>query len=253
MFRIAYLEERHNVLELEERLVADALAPRGVEIRSYTRKHIDRRSLPLDEDCFVMGTAPSVHGAMKQLGIPVPAPRDYPLALQPWLHRRVWRETLGAVEAWVSEGAAGSLFVKPAERLKTFTGRVLSHPGDLYFLGGGSRRQSVWCSTPVGWRSEFRAYVIGADVVALDHYAGDPDVRPCERTIAQAVRVYHDSGEAPAGYGIDFGVLDDGNTALVEANDGYALGAYGIAADRYAELLMARWAQLMATRLPVRN
>ena len=100
------------------------------------------------------------------------------------------------------------------------------------------------------WRSEFRAYVIGARTVALDHYDGDPDLRPCERVIAEAVRAYYDSGEAPAGYGIDFGVLDDGSTALVEANDGYALGAYGIAADLYADVLLARWAQLMATRLP---
>lgn len=250
MFRIAYLERRRNEWEPEEQRVAQALAPRGIEIRRHTRKHIERRSLPLDETCFVMGSAPSVHGAMKQLRIPVPAPNDYPAALQPWLRRRVWRASLGAVEAAMADGTAAGVFAKPADRLKTFTGRVFSHPGDLYFLGGASRRQAVWCSTLVRWRSEFRAYVIGAEVVALDHYSGDPALRPCERTIAEAVRAYHDSGEAPAGYGIDFGVLEDGRTALVEANDGYALGAYDTAAEPYAELLLARWAQLMATRLP---
>lgn len=250
MFRIAYLELRGNEWEPEERLVAQALAPRGIEIRPYRRKHIERRALPLDDTCFVMGTAPCVQGAMKQLRMPVPMPDDYPAVLRPWLRRRVWRETLGAVEAWVAENGGGGLFVKPAERLKTFTGRVFGHPGDLYFLGGASRRQSVWCSQVVSWRSEYRAYAIGAQVVALDHYAGDPALRPCERTIAEAVRAWHDSGEAPAGYGIDFGVLDDGSTALVEANDGYALGAYGIAAELYADLLLARWAQLMARRLP---
>lgn len=250
MFRIAYLEQRGAALEHEEWLAAQVLERRGLDIRPYRRKHIERRALPLDETCFVMGTAPSVQGAMKQLGIAVPAPDDYPAALQPWLRRRVWRESLGAVEAWVSESARGGLFVKPAERLKTFTGRVFSHPGDLYFLGGTSRRQSVWCSQLVRWRSEFRAYVIGAQVVALAHYDGDPALRPCERTVAEAVRAYHDSGAAPAGYGIDFGVLDDGRTALVEANDGYALGAYEIAAEPYADLLLARWAQLLATRTP---
>ncbi|QWP78148.1 ATP-grasp domain-containing protein [Lysobacter sp. K5869] len=250
MFRIAYIEQRGNDLEHEERLAAEALARRGIEVRRYRRKHIERRALPLDETCFVMGTAPCVQGAMKQLGIPVPAPNDYPAALRPWLRRKVWRETLGAVEAWVSEGARGGLFVKPAERLKTFTGRVFDHPGDLYYLGGASRRQTVWCSESVRWRSEFRAYVIGETVVALDHYHGDPALRPCERSIAEALRAYRDSGEAPAAYGIDFGVLDDGRTALVEANDGYALGAYDIGAEPYTDLLLARWAELMATRVP---
>lgn len=33
--------------------------------------------------------------------------------------------------------------------------------------------------------------------------------------------------DAPNGYGIDFGVTDDGRTLLIEVNDGYALGSYG--------------------------
>lgn len=248
MFRIAYLEQRGDRLDHEERLAAGVLAERGIEVRPYRRKQIERRVLPLDETCFVMGTEPCVRGAMKQLGIAVPTPDDYPESLQPWLRRRVWRERLDAVANRVSEGAQGGVFVKPAERLKTFTGRVFDHPGDLYFLGGASRRQTVWCSQAVRWRSEFRAYVIGARVVALDHYHGDPALRPCEREIAEAVLAYHASGAAPAGYGIDFGVLDDGRTALIEANDGYALGAYAIDAGPYTDLLLARWAQLMATR-----
>ncbi|MGM7644396.1 ATP-grasp domain-containing protein [Nocardia sp. JW2] len=44
---------------------------------------------------------------------------------------------------------------------------------------------------------------------------------------------------------MDFGVLANGDTALVEVNDGYALGAYRIAADHYTELVMARWRELL--------
>lgn len=52
------------------------------------------------------------------------------------------------------------------------------------------------------------------------------------------------SSEASAAYGIDFGLLDTGETALVEANDGYALGAYSIDAVSYARLLFTRGHQL---------
>lgn len=249
MFRIAYLEQRGSALETEERLVSEAMAARAVEVRTYTRKRIDRRDLALDGDSFIMGTMPCMHGAMKQLGIAIPAANDYPRSLRPLLRREIRLARLGEVEAAVAEGLSAAIFVKPAERMKTFTGRVFDHPGDLYFLGGVSRRQPVWCSSAVVWRSEFRAYVIGAEVVGLDHYAGDAALRPCGRTIAEAVRTYRASGEAPAAYGIDFGVLDNGETALVEVNDGYSLGAYRIGAEPYAQLLMTRWAQLLSTRV----
>lgn len=60
-----------------------------------------------------------------------------------------------------------------------------------------------------------------------------------------AVAVYLRSGTAPSAYGNDFGVLANGETALVEANDGYALGAYDIDADRYTELVLRRWSELV--------
>lgn len=250
MFDVAFIEKRGNELALEERLVCEVLEQRGVPVQLYTRKRIDRRDLPLDSRSFVMGTTPSMHGAMKQLGIEVPPPSDYPSALHHLLHRKIWSSTLGEIEARVSDGLNAPVFVKPADQLKNFTGRVFESPGDTYFLGRTSRRQKVWCSEVVQWRSEFRAYVVGVDVVGLDFYQGDAEVRPCEQTIAEAVRAYRSSGEAPAAYGIDFGVLATGETALIEANDGYSLGAYQIAAAPYADVLFARWAELMATRKP---
>lgn len=38
---------------------------------------------------------------------------------------------------------------------------------------------------------------------------------------------------------------DDGRTLLVEVNDGYALGCYGLQHNLYAKLLAARWAELV--------
>lgn len=52
---------------------------------------------------------------------------------------------------------------------------------------------------------------------------------------------------APAGYAADFGVTGDGRTLLVEINDGYPLGCYGLQHNLYAQLLSARWAELVGT------
>ena len=49
---------------------------------------------------------------------------------------------------------------------------------------------------------------------------------------------------APNGYAFDVGVTKQGETILVEANDGFSLGSYGLFYIDYAKLLSARWAEL---------
>ncbi|RGS52466.1 DUF4343 domain-containing protein [Olsenella sp. AF21-51] len=65
--------------------------------------------------------------------------------------------------------------------------------------------------------------------------------------IEQAIAAYD---SALAGYAADFGVTSDGRTLLVEVNDGYSLGPYGLWPELYAQLLSARWAQMVGTNDP---
>ncbi|MBK8259598.1 MAG: ATP-grasp domain-containing protein [Polyangiaceae bacterium] len=249
MFQRAFLERAGDgKRRLEERLVADVLTARGMVIEWYTQKQIDRRALPLGEDTFIMGAMPAMHGAMKQLDIPIPPPNDYPPCLQPFFCRAIWRSTLDQFERRVWGGLERPVFVKPAERRKAFTGRVFTSPDDLWFLGNTTRRQEIWCSDAVRWESEYRVYVIDGQVVAIDHYAGRADVPLSEQTLTEAVDTYCKSGSAPAAFGIDFGVLDTGETALVEANDGFSLGAYQVEGAIYTNVLLTRWSELLTMR-----
>lgn len=50
--------------------------------------------------------------------------------------------------------------------------------------------------------------------------------------------------QAPAGYALDFGVPDTGETALVEWNDGSSPGSYGLESDSDTALTVARWCEL---------
>lgn len=249
MFRKAFIEKRGDgSLRHEEALVVPVLRARGVDVELFTRKLIDRRALPLSEDTFVMGAMDAMHGAMKQLGIAVPAPDDYPAVLVPWMGRRIWRATLRDVEAGVWSESADAVFAKPADRRKSFTGRVFRHHDDLYYLGGVSRRQAVLCSEVVHWLSEYRVYVIEERIVAVSHYAGDRDGQIDLAQVQSAIDAYRAAQTAPCAYAIDFGVLANGETALIEANDGYSLGAYDIDAEVYTDLLLMRWRELLATR-----
>jgi hypothetical protein len=62
----------------------------------------------------------------------------------------------------------------------------------------------------------------------------------------EAIKLLAVSG-APSGYAIDFGVLDTGQTALVELNDGFSIGAYGsISCESYWPVIHSRWNELIA-------
>ena len=44
-----------------------------------------------------------------------------------------------------------------------------------------------------------------------------------------------------------FGVTGEGRTLLIEMNDGYSIGCYGLNDVLYAKFLYARWAELTGT------
>jgi hypothetical protein len=246
VFEHAYLEELGGGrLRYEEMLIQAECKRLGIPVSLYTVKRIQRRQLPLTQKTFVSGDMDAMYGAMKQLGIEIPKPLDYPEPLQPYLMRKVWKATLREVETAFEQGSTAETFIKPANRQKLFTGYVVQDDRGLQKIGSVSRNQEVWCSEVVFWKSEYRVYIVQGDIVSIDHYAGDAKKPVNKKFVEEAVFVYEKSGEAPAGYAIDFGILENEETAIVEVNDGYALGAYDeINSQNYANLLFKRWAEL---------
>ena len=246
MVTSAFLQEQGNGKLLpESALLKEGLTARGIAVTLFTRKKIDRRQLPLTPATLVAGEYPSVLGALKQLKVAEPLPNDYPTSLEGFLHRRVWTSTLGEVTSKLMDGLGGPVFVKPRSRSKRFTGCVLEPGVDFHQIAGVSRAEPVWCSTPVEWVSEYRAYVVGSKIVSVDWYSGDKSRPVDQREVERALSCLDAAGQSYAGYGIDFGVLADGVTALVEMNDGFSLGAYSIGAESYTDLILARWSELM--------
>lgn len=249
MVRHALVQERGNGrLEDEERGLLVGLRNRGIVAELFTRKRLERGQLTLDPGTLVAGEVTVVEGAVRRLGVTLPPRDDYPEALRSLRHRRIWRSTVGRLIEDLFEGRCEPIFAKPLGRKKRFTGHVFRTRDDLFFLEGASRSTAILCSEVVEWLSEARVFVANGRIVGIRNYAGDPSIAPDGAIMAEAVSCLEDSGEATAGYGLDLGVLTDGRTALVEWNDGYALGAYGLEPDLYTELILARWTEIM--RLP---
>lgn len=191
-----------------------------------------------------VGSVEFVRAAADIAQRPLPRWSPYPPELSQWLGRRVAVTTAG-----VAIKSAGC-FVKPVET-KRFNGFVLA--GDMREQGEHDQEQfeilqsmpahePVWVSEVVAFQSEWRFYLDGYRQVGKARY--DPDghedaARPDPAVVlamVSAAGVRHP-------HSIDVGVLESGETVLVEAHDFYALGLYGrcVEPGDYLRLLWSRW------------
>jgi len=246
MFQHAFIQELGGKrLSHESKLVIQELKRLQIPYTPYTVKKIFRRQLPLHEKTLLVGDMDCTYGALKQLERPIPENNDYPKALESFLHRKVWRSTLHvAISSFVNDQQK-PIFIKPAGRRKCFTGFVLEDQKGLYATHSISKNEPIFCSELVHWLSEYRVYVVDGNIQEIDHYAGNPDITLDVDCVQEAIQTLENSGESFAGYAIDFGVLATGETALVEMNDGFSIGAYDICAQKYTKMLMHRWRELM--------
>lgn len=248
MISKAFIQEQGNGrLRHEEQFVSEELKARGIPITFYTQKRIHRRQLALDNESLVVGDMPCILGAIKQLGIPEPEPNDYPASLKNFMHRRTWTSTLEQLEIELRNGRYAPTFAKPATRRKRFTGYVFESEYDLYRVYGVSRQEPLLCSEVVSWVSEYRVYVVHSQIRSIDHYDGNPNVLLDVEKVLDAIEALDNAGESIAYPAIDFGVLDSGQTALVEMNDGFAIGAYKIDNKNYTDMILARWEELLTS------
>ena len=133
---------------------------------------------------------------------------------------------------------------KPEGRKKRFTGHVFTHPDDLFYTEGASRKTPILCSEVVKWLSEYRVYVLNGSIVGVKHYEGDREIKIDEQVAVEAVHLLQASHQGTAGYAIDLGIMSDGKTALVEWNDGFSLGSYNLDRAVYTDLQIARWCEI---------
>ena len=150
---------------------------------------------------------------------------------------------MGEVRQW-SEITPNRLpvHIKPRDRHKLFTGKVVQGYRDFISLSGVPEDEPVLAQEVVDLVSEWRATVLRGKVLNVAHYKGNALSFPDANVIVAAVKAFT---SAPIGYGMDWAVTADGRTLLVEVNDGFALGNYGVRGHQYTSLIECRWRQLM--------
>lgn len=214
----------------------DGFKQMGFEIRYF--QDISELSDHRKED-IVVGYVEDVRKMLLKYGIVAPE-LDYPEELTAYLGRKVWKSKLSVIannpENW-------NVFVKPVED-KKFTGVVVKSPRDLMGCGVYGEDPEIYCSDVVNFIAEWRCFVRFGTILDVRRYRGSWRLHFNPQIMEEIAAQFK---TAPKGYAVDIGLTDKGETLLVEVNDGYALGHYGMNSLDYAKLLSSRWAELTNT------
>ena len=190
------------------------------------------------EDIVVGGLGP-IKWRLEELGCKYPE-LDYPDELQNYLGRKIWKSKINTIN---SNSDLWPVFVKPYID-KRFTGRVINSTKDLIGCGSCYENYDVICSEVIDIKAEWRAFIRYGQLLDIRRYKGDWKVHFDPEVVEHCIRDYTSQ---PAGYAMDFGVTDKGETVLIEVNDGFAVASYGLFHIDYAKFLSARWAELTGT------
>ena len=225
---------------------AYAFWERGYEVIRFAAPAIDDGVLDPalhtePDQCLVSGGVGTIRRALQRAGRPDPVVPDLPECLREWIGRDFWQSTLQEVRERVDD-ASGPLHVKPLTEQKKFTGVLVASFKDLIDSAAVDGTIEVLVQEAVEFVSEWRASVLRGEIINVAHYRGDPLRFPDRQRMAAALQAFE---ERPIACSMDWGVTSHGESLLVEVNDGFALGNYGVPMHLYTAMVEARWRELM--------
>lgn len=130
-------------------IAAEGLAQLGYEVIWFNEA--DAASLELTPTTMVVGFIEVTRNAVQCITGRKPPVFNYPEALLPFAGRRIWRTTVGEIR---NRQDLWPVFAKPADDLKSFTGRPVTRVRDVVATHGLSDDTPVFASDPVRFRSE---------------------------------------------------------------------------------------------------
>ena len=132
------------------------------------------------------------------------------------------------------------MFVKPVQT-KLFDGALISKEEHLSYLK--LENCDVLVCEPIEILSEHRVYVHNRKAVYSSNYSGDFRINPNFEYVDKLIEVYK---EQPISYTIDVAVLKDGSMTVIEFNDFWAIGSYGLYCINYAQMLLDRYCEIVS-------
>lgn len=207
----------------------------GFDLMGYEVIRFKKFPEEVTKDDLIIGWISDSHKFLNNVGIKIPESIDYPKELNEYFSREIKRiETINKITF--------PSFIKPVEH-KQFNGRTVKEFKDLI----GIKDVPMYTSEILNIETEYAIYVINKEIIGVKHYKGDPFIPLNKRIVAECISKYIN---CPSSYRIDFGITDINQTIVVEVNDGYTSGNYGLSDITYAKFLLTRWQEILNTPIP---
>ena len=136
-----------------------------ISVRIYAERHgipykKFGRPSEVPDGWLAVGT---IEWVLQVTGWDIGAEDNYPSWLSDFFHRRIWK-----ADTWPLQE---TVFIKPADKLKRFNGRVTD--GSYK----GKKKGPYWCSDVVKFTDEWRYYVSNGKVLAAGWYSRSEERR----------------------------------------------------------------------------
>lgn len=175
-----------------------------------------------------------------QSGISIPSYIGYPTESLPFLGRKVDIMTYDEVMK-----LDPPFFVKPKNEVKRFTGTVIDSDFWKHSILKPYKGCDMFVSEVVDILSEWRVFIHKNKVYGCQFYSGNPLQMLDEFPIGLLLNCLKDM---PVSYTLDFGVIQTENgeeTVLIEINDMWGTGTYGVDPFNYVCAYVDRWNEII--------
>lgn len=272
MINTAYIEFKDN-LPINENCYSAlyGFEQEGTEVKPFTIEELISGKLPLTKETLVHGSVTSVRMSLKQIGYKIPECLGLPKSLAQFYHRKIY---IGATLKDIrNQHVTWPIFIKPLKQHKAFTGYIVKDFKDLIETAPLDDSLEVIAQEVVEFGSEWRVFVLKGEILGIRQYKGSCEWFPNVSTIKEIIRTYEKEEQQnhPIAYSVDVGwrkyrdyntlnykeredLQMDGwtycgrvrdVTALVEINDAFALGNYGLPSHLYIKMIKERWEEMV--------
>jgi len=241
----AYLEQTNKIWF--DDFVYISLMPlmdRGIEVVPFDELDADdffARTVFSKQDILI-GSVEATNMFFDALDVDAPTYIGYPEELNEFYGRKIYKTTFG------ERPKEYPYFLKPANDIKLFTGSLVENDGHIDIIKNWMANRPIedslemYISEPIDFVSEYRCFVLEQNLVGMKHYQGDFTVFPNVDVVNQIMNTY---SNCPVAYTIDVGVTSTGETCIVELNDFWAIGSYGLDGNTYVIMLIRRFHEIM--------
>lgn len=136
-------------------------------------------------------------------------------------------------------------FIKPV--IKKLFGGFVADSDNIKSLNGFSDNVEIIVAEPFRKQiiSEFRIYVHNNKIIDSRNYSGFVFTTPNYDFIQ---RIIETNKNFPCAYTIDVAIFDDGENVVIEFDDMWAVGNYGVDNAKYLEMLIDRYNEILKSK-----